>query len=149
MDQIQKAIFKSLLFKIVSFYTRNIALQPIVVTVIPWGHLAPAYSPVGQALLRVPLQVVSLPLDGDTILPKLIKWILLCEVSLIPICNLLDCTGKIIVILSGFGQVDPLTFSSYEKWGQFRNSAKYIMASIQLMSRGQFFKTIYTTVQNY
>ena len=38
-----------------------IALQPIVVTMIPWGHNAPAYSPaVRQALLRVPFQGVSL-----------------------------------------------------------------------------------------
>ena len=37
-----------------------IALQPIVVTMIPRGHHAPAYSPIGQTLLRVPLQGVSL-----------------------------------------------------------------------------------------
>ena len=37
-----------------------IALQPIVVTKIPWGHHAPAYSPVNQVLLRVPFEGVSL-----------------------------------------------------------------------------------------
>ena len=37
-----------------------IALQPIVVTMIPWGHHASAYSPVGQALLMVSFQGVSL-----------------------------------------------------------------------------------------
>ena len=43
-----------------SFHELLIALQPIVVTMIPWGHNAPAYSPVGQALLRVLFQGVSL-----------------------------------------------------------------------------------------
>ena len=40
-----------------SFFT---ALLPIVVTKIPWGHHAPAQSPISQARLRVLFQGVNL-----------------------------------------------------------------------------------------
>ena len=52
-------IFLTTLHKTISS-SSYIALQPIVVTMVTWGHHAPAYGPVGQALLRVPFQDVSL-----------------------------------------------------------------------------------------